>query len=54
LGLIPVKNAFLKIDINSLLPKTSQLALKTQKFITTQPKESGPNPNISTIVEFDV
>lgn len=28
--------------------------MEDKKFITTQPKEAGSNPNISTIIDFDV
>lgn len=54
LGMLPVKNAFLKFDINSLLPMEQKRALEGDKFITTQPTEKGENPNISTIISFDV
>ncbi len=54
LGMLPVKNAFLKFDINSLLPISQKRALAEEKFITTEPNEKGENPNISTIISLDV
>ena len=54
LGLLPVKNAFLKFDINSLLPHDKKQALAEKKALVTQPKESGSNPNICTILSFDI
>ena len=52
LGLIPVKRAFLKFDINSIKSPAERQSLNEKKFIQTLPKEPGNNPNILTILEF--
>ena len=52
LGLIPVKRAFLKFDINSVRSPNERQALNEKKFVQTFPKEPGNNPNILTIIEY--
>jgi len=52
LGLIPVKRAFLKFDINSIKSPNERQSLNEKKFIQTLPKEPGNNPNILTILQF--
>ena len=52
LGLLPVRRAFIKFDINSLRSKNEKQALKEKKSISTEPKDTGPNPNISTIIKY--
>lgn len=53
LGLLPVKRPFIKFDINGLKPKEQKQALAEKKFIQTQPKETGTDPNISTIIKYN-
>lgn len=50
LGLFPVKRAFIKFDLNSLRPMEDKQSLSEKKKIETQPKETGSNPNLSTII----
>ena len=50
LGLFPVKRPFITFDINSLRPLETKQSLKEKKKIETQPKESGSNPNLSTLI----
>lgn len=54
LGLIPVKRAFLKFDINSVRFPSQRQALVEKKAIQTLPSEPGSNPNITTIIDFSV
>lgn len=51
LGLLPVKRPFIKFDINGMKPKELKQALAEKKSIQTQPKETGSDPNISTIIK---
>lgn len=51
LGLIPVKRAFLRFDINSVRSPMDRQALSEKKFIQTLPKEPGSNPNVLTMIE---
>jgi len=37
-----------------MLPNLNKVVLPEHKAICTEPKESGPNPNISTIIRFDI
>jgi uncharacterized membrane protein YebE (DUF533 family) len=37
-----------------MLPADKKVALAEQKAIVTEPKESGSDPNISTIIRFDI
>ena len=50
LGLFPVKRPFISFDINSLRPPGGKQSLKEKQKIETQPKESGSNPNLSTLI----
>lgn len=52
LGLIPVKRAFIRFDINSIRSPSQKQALPEKKYIQTMPKEAGDNPNILTIIEY--
>lgn len=51
LGLIPVKRAFVRFDINSIRSPSQKQSLPERKFIQTLPTEAGNNPNIMTIIE---
>ena len=44
-GLLPVRKAYTKFNLKSLLPPDQSKAISN---ITTQPREGGPNPNIRT------
>ena len=48
-GILPVKKAFIKFNIRSLLPPARALAVTN---IQTEPRDSGPNPNINTTISF--
>ena len=50
-GLLPVKKAFVRFNVRSLLP--AKFA-KAQKNISTQPGPTGPNPTLSTIIKFNL
>lgn len=50
LGLFPVKRPYIKFDINSLRPAETKQNLSEKMKIETQPKESGENPNLSTLI----
>jgi len=52
LGIFPVKKPFIKFDLNSLRSKEQREDLQEKKAITTQPNDSGANPNISTIISL--
>ena len=54
LGLLPVKRPFIKFDINSLKPRAQKQALKEKQYIQTQPKETGPDRNLSTMIQIEV
>ena len=48
-GIMPIKKAFVKFRPRSLLPPERAFAVTN---VDTEPKESGPNPNINTLVSF--
>lgn len=50
-GLLPIRKAYLMFSLKSLLPPDQAKAIKN---IYTQPRESGPNPNINTDLQFDI
>lgn len=50
LGLLPVKRPFIKFDINSLKAKDQKQSLAEKQTVQTQPKETGTDPNLSTII----
>lgn len=50
-GLLPVRKAFVSFNLKTILPPLLADAVDN---VSTQPSESGPNPNINTIVSFDV
>ena len=49
-GILSVQKPFLKFDVNGLKP----MGLKDQKALIVTSKEGGTDPNISTIVRFEV
>lgn len=48
-GIMPIKKAFVRFRPRSLLPPERAFAVTN---VETEPKESGPNPNINTLVTF--
>ena len=50
LGILPVKRAYIKIDLNMLKRKGQEK--KKMRIYKTIPKETGPNPNIGTIISY--
>ncbi len=50
--MLPVKKAFVKFDVDSLFSKSEDnKKLRDLKTLKTQPLESGPNPNIMSILK---
>lgn len=51
--MFPIKKAFVKFDVESLLEEGEEDAdVRENKILKTPLKDSGPNPNISTIINF--
>ena len=50
-GILPVKKAFVKFNLKSLLPPDSHGAVDN---IQTQPSATGPDPSISCTIKFDI
>lgn len=50
-GLLPIKKAYVKFNLKSLLPPEQAKAVDN---IQTQPKESGSNPSIRTTLQFEI
>lgn len=48
-GIMPIKKAFIKFRIKSLLPPEKAQAVTN---IQTEPSASGQNPNINTLITF--
>ena len=48
-GIMPIKKAYVNFRQRSLLPPERAFAVTN---VATEPKESGPNPNINTLVSF--
>lgn len=48
-GLIPIRKAFIKFNTKSLLPPDRALAVSN---ISTEPRDTGPSPNINTAISF--
>ena len=48
-GLLPVKKAYVKFRIKSLLPPDQANAIED---VQTEPGEKGPNPNLKTNFQF--
>jgi len=51
LGLLPIKRPFVKFDINSLKRSEEKSLLPEKKTLRTEPLETGPNPNILTVIK---
>ncbi len=50
-GLMPIKKPFIKFRIKSLLPPEKAQAVTN---VQTDPNANGPNPNINTMLTFNV
>ena len=50
-GILPVKKAFIKFNLKSLLPPDAAGAMEN---IKTQPSAKGPDPSISCTIKFDM
>lgn len=50
-GLLPVKKPFIKFNMRSLLPPEKAQAVTN---IKTQPSATGPNPNLNTVISFNI
>ena len=48
-GLLPIRKPFVRFNTRSLLPPEKAQALTN---IQTQPKDTGSNPNINTVIRF--
>jgi hypothetical protein len=51
IGIMPVKKAYIKFMIKSLIPPEAAHAMEN---IQTQPNSLGPNPNINTTIRFSM
>lgn len=49
-GILPVKKAFIKFNITSLVPPNGP----SVKNIQTQPGKPGPNPTLNTTMKFSI
>lgn len=54
LGLFPVTRPFIKFDINGMKTNDRKESLYEKKSLQTLPSDSGANPNICTILTFDL
>jgi hypothetical protein len=50
-GLLPVTKAFVKFNLKSIMRPDDK---QSRNEIMTQPKDAGSNPNIQTIIAFDI
>ena len=50
-GLLPVRKAFVKFNLKSVLPLSMAKAVEN---VQTLPKEGGSNPNINTVIQFEI
>jgi hypothetical protein len=48
-GLLPVKKAFIKFNVKTLMPAEKRQVVKD---VFTEPKSTGPNPNINTVISM--
>lgn len=52
--MLPVKKAFVKFDVDSLFSKSEDNSkLRDLKTLKTQALESGPSPNILSILKYN-
>ena len=50
-GILPVKKPYIVFHLKSLLPPDDCRAIENKQ---TQPSSSGPNPNINTLIKFEI
>jgi len=48
-GLLPVKRAFIRFDVDSISRKEDKTLLQEDKYVKTEPLDAGPDPNILTV-----
>lgn len=53
-GILNVQKPFITFNINSMLDQSNQFKLEEQYLLRTVPDDSGNNPNIMNIIEFDI
>lgn len=51
IGLLPVKRAFVRFDLGSVVRKADISHLTEKKYIRTEPLNPGPDPNILTVIK---
>jgi len=51
LGILPVKRAFIRFDIDSVRTASEKSSLREKRFLRTEPLDSGPNPNILSVIK---
>ena len=54
MGMMDINKAMIKFEINSLLGKLNKYTIKQKAEILTLPYHEGSNPNIQTIIRFDI
>mmetsp|Transcript_26555 Transcript_26555/g.23533 ORF Transcript_26555/g.23533 Transcript_26555/m.23533 type:complete len:547 (-) Transcript_26555:46-1686(-) len=54
MGVLPVKRAFIRFDIDSCRSKSDKSLLREKRFIRTEPLDSGPNPNILSVINLEL
>ena len=54
MGMMDIQMAFIKFDINSLLGKLNKYTIEEKAQILTLPHYHGSDPNIQTIIRFDI
>ena len=50
-GLLPIRKAFVKFNLKSLLPPAQANAVEN---IVTEPRDGGTNPNMRITLQFEV
>ena len=50
-GLLPIRKAFVKFNLKSVLPPEQGDAVEN---IKTKPKEGGSNPNLNSVISFEI
>jgi len=53
-GILPVKRAFVKFDVDSLRRRDDKTFLPEKKFVRTEPLNPGSNPNILTVINLEL
>ena len=50
-GILPVKRAFIRFDVDSLRPRSEKSFLPEKRFVKTEPLNPGSDPNILTVIK---